>query len=218
MLPFFSNYWEGRYIDGVVVSSIPEKVRRDLINAEIQYGEENVKNHTSKAYLRPYQLRAIEYWKEHNYIGGLEMATGTGKTFTALECIKELFKKVGRKPIVIAVLTMEIARQWLDGWMAFFGKYPILYRSKNKEKYRISEYASIFGNEAVIIATYNFLSGTYFHKEVLPLIGNNAVLIADEMHHLGAPTFRRLIKMPYQFRLGLSATPHRLFDCEGMRR
>lgn len=211
----FSNYWEGRYIDGIVVSDLPERVKRDLINAELQYSEGNANKLPSKAYLRPYQLRAIEYWKKHNYRGVLEMATGTGKTLTAFGCIKELFKEVGRHPIVIAVPTIEVARQWSYGWMAFFGRYPIVYRGVNKEKYHLSEYTSILGDEAVIIATYNFLSGEYFHRKLLPLIGNNAVFIADEMHHLGAPAFRKLIEMPYQFRLGLSATPHRLFDCEG---
>ena len=40
--------------------------------------------------LREYQIEAVASWVDNNYNGIFEMATGTGKTFTALSCFKQL--------------------------------------------------------------------------------------------------------------------------------
>lgn len=211
----FADYWEGRHIDGIVVSSLPDGLKRDVVNASNEYSREHAIKNPGHIYLRQYQLQAMDYWKRSGYIGMLEMATGTGKTLTALACVKELFEREGKHPVVIAVPTGEVAKQWSSSWMAFFGQYPKVYTSVGGDKDKLREYASIFGEGAVIIATYNFLSAEYFSLKVQPFIGNHAVLIADEAHHLGAPQFRNVLSDSYQFRLGLSATPHRLFDDEG---
>src|SRR5690606_30759852 len=41
------------------------------------------------------------------------------------------------------------------------------------------------------------------------------MLIADEAHGIGAPTFRKALLEDFRARLGLSATPTRWFDSEG---
>jgi superfamily II DNA or RNA helicase len=43
----------------------------------------------------------------------------------------------------------------------------------------------------------------------------NSLLIADEAHGLGAPTFRKAMNPSIEARLGLTATPDRWFDDEG---
>ena len=42
--------------------------------------------------LRDYQLRAIDQWFAHDCRGLLEMATGTGKTYTTFQIIWRLWK------------------------------------------------------------------------------------------------------------------------------
>jgi superfamily II DNA or RNA helicase len=43
----------------------------------------------------------------------------------------------------------------------------------------------------------------------------NALLIVDEVHNAGAPTYRKTLRPTFAWRLGLSATPVRHFDEEG---
>ena len=211
----FSDYWEGVHIGGIVVSELPEELKEQVVIAAKEYSKEQGPRKASNASLRPYQRKAVDYWKQNGYRGMLEMATGTGKTRTALECVNELVNEEGRHPIIIAVPTGEVAKQWSSSWMEYFGRYPRIYTPSGGEKANLQEYASIFSNDAVIIATYNFLAGSFFSSKMLPLIGEDALLIADEAHHLGAKKYRDILSGPYRFRLGLSATPHRLFDDEG---
>ena len=46
-----------------------------------------------KIRLRDYQDKAITNWLNNDYKGIFEMATGTGKTFTAFGCVKHLLEK-----------------------------------------------------------------------------------------------------------------------------
>src|SRR5690606_4428198 len=43
----------------------------------------------------------------------------------------------------------------------------------------------------------------------------NPILIADEVHRLGSTTNRIILQLNFKEKLGLSATPERLFDQEG---
>jgi len=211
----FRKYWEGMAIDGIMVSDIPEELKDRVIIAATEFSKEQKNILGSHPCLRPYQREAVNYWKRNGYKGLLEMATGTGKTITALECVKELNNSQGNYPTIIAVPTIEVARQWQASWMTFFGKYPMIYTSEGSKKAGLKEYVSIIGNGAAIIVTYSFLAGKFFRENILPLLGKDALLIADEAHHLGAPKYKEILSWPYRFRLGLSATPHRLFDDEG---
>ena len=61
---------------------------------------------------RPYQKEAYESWCNNNYKGILAMATGTGKTLTALYfLIKEYEKNCIQKNLIV-VPSEELIRQW----------------------------------------------------------------------------------------------------------
>ena len=51
--------------------------------------------------LREYQNEAIKNWKENNYIGIFDMATGTGKTFTGLGAITQLYNDMNGELFVV---------------------------------------------------------------------------------------------------------------------
>ncbi len=217
----FEKYWSGDLNGDAIVLDIPEALRESVIEAKEGY----VKKHKMTLYgeqtegllyLRPYQRQALEYWRSHGRVCMLEMATGTGKTKTAFACIKNLFKEGGRVPVIIAVPTAEVARQWSSGWFDVFGEYPKVYESGKNSRESVRENASVLGKEAVIIGTYSFLSGKYFSNKVLPyLTRHKPALVADEAHHAGAKEFRNVLDNAYLYRLGLSATPIRQFDDEG---
>ena len=70
--------------------------RQDLENAlEQAVNEWEKRNGLSKVQmrkLRPYQKDAIQEWNQNNCRGILEHATGSGKTFTALNAVKDFYK------------------------------------------------------------------------------------------------------------------------------
>ena len=61
---------------------------------------------------RPYQKDAFEAWKENNFNGLLSMATGTGKTKTALFSIKEIESLEGSYQVIVGVPSNLLLEQW----------------------------------------------------------------------------------------------------------
>ena len=60
--------------------------------------------------LRDYQIDAINSFKNNNYNGILQMATGTGKTYTAINIFKEIFNclPASPAPYIKAFVILEI--------------------------------------------------------------------------------------------------------------
>jgi len=52
---------------------------------------------------RDYQKEAYENWIKNDFKGIFAMATGTGKTITALNCLLEFYKKAGSYLAIILV-------------------------------------------------------------------------------------------------------------------
>ncbi|MEZ4662777.1 MAG: DEAD/DEAH box helicase family protein [Caldilineaceae bacterium] len=62
--------------------------------------------------MRSYQNQAIDAWFAHECQGLLEMATGTGKTITALAASIRLFEQENRLAVIIAA---PISTWWISG-------------------------------------------------------------------------------------------------------
>ena len=84
--------------------------------------------------IRPYQESAIQNWKENGYCGIYDMATGTGKTLTALASIEQLFsdnhKRLG---VVIVCPYQHLVEQWVED-IVRFGIKPIVGYSSSSQK------------------------------------------------------------------------------------
>lgn len=163
-----------------------------------------------------YQKDAIDAWIEAGMVGMLSMATATGKTYTALFAIEKLLEQ--SKPILIVVPTTILLSQWKKNISTIYSDVPILlaggeynWRSRTDKRIFISE----LNLPRIILSTMATASSDDF----LEYLGqaNDLVLIADEAHRLGSPTYRRILKLNYYAKLGLSATPERLFDIEGSK-
>ena len=63
---------------------------------------------------REYQIEAIDSWKNNNFKGLLSMATGTGKTLTALYGFTELWKKTERLVTIIICPQQYLVEQWAE--------------------------------------------------------------------------------------------------------
>ncbi len=167
--------------------------------------------------LRDYQKKAIGNWREAGYQGLFEMATGTGKTLTALSGAKLLLAATGKLIVIILVPTLDLADQWKSETRKFLTPDIILANSKNEGWYKeILISLNQFNHNFCIISTYaTFLTPKFQH--ILKLVPEETLLIADEVHNFG--TLKHIAFYPSQlkYRLGLSATPDRYFDEEGSK-
>lgn len=161
-----------------------------------------------------YQYQAIKCWESAGRVGMLSMATGTGKTITALFAISQLVKE-GR-PILILVPSKVLLDQWKEAINRFYPHVPLLlagggykWKANAAKKLFVSDYVQ----PRIILSTMNTASTKDF-KEYFSQ-AENPVLVADEAHHLGSPINRAILKLNFKEKLGLSATPERLFDLEG---
>jgi superfamily II DNA or RNA helicase len=165
--------------------------------------------------LKPHQQRAVTAWVDNDCRGLLAHATGSGKTFTGLFCIRIVLGR-GLHPIVI-VPSELLLQQWSESIRATLGCRTMLCGGGHS-RWRSGLVAAALENESsprVIIAVAATASSDEFRAQVRPF-SNRVLLLSDEVHRLGSPQYRRILEtVPASARLGLSATPERAGDMEG---
>lgn len=162
-----------------------------------------------------YQQIAIEQWENNQHIGMLSMATGTGKTFTALFALNKFINE-GRLAVIL-VPSKLLLDQWKENISEFYPGVPLLLAGGGNN-WKINSMKRIFistiKQPKIILATMATASSadfTAFLKQ-----SPNPILIADEAHRIGSTKYREILnEIKFKERLGLSATPERLFDDEG---
>ena len=168
--------------------------------------------------LRKYQSEAIDAWFENGCRGLWEMATGTGKTITALSALAKLMVEKEHLFVVIACPYQHLVDQWYEE-AARFGFEPILaYKNSatwvNRLNTALVRYNYGVRDIVCTITTQStFIAETM--QKLLSKLKRGAVLVADEVHHLGAERSRKRLTDVFNYRLGLSATPNRWFDESG---
>jgi DNA phosphorothioation system restriction enzyme len=168
--------------------------------------------------LRDYQKEAIEGWKKADFNGLFEMATGTGKTITALAGSATLFQEKGKLAVIISAPYQHLVDQWKEEAEGF-GYRPVLaYRSKKRWLDELNHKIIDFNTNArkfiSVITTHTTFISPDFQESIARLEGE-ILIIADEAHHLGAERGRQNYPGHIPYRLALSATPDRWFDDEG---
>lgn len=169
--------------------------------------------------LRPYQQEAIRNWKKNGYKGMLEMATGTGKTFTALAAIQQLLAEKKRLQIIISCPFIHLAEQWVDEAAKFgFTNAILIGDSRTLWEDNATYQAQLFKRNKVghiiFITTNNSFRSSHFQK-IIEQSFLKTLLIIDEAHYAGAYSLRQALSETIPYRLGLSATPERYGDDEG---
>ena len=216
----FNKYWNLSNDSGFEAVPLPKKSVDKLLAiapAEIEDLDLNTPEQIVKK-PRKYQLDAIEAWKQAGYKGILEMATGTGKTFTARQCVESWKDGKDSSVILITAPTQTIGSQWQEV-MSDLNPITTFSNKPWRELLRdvISNYSLGVSRHIVVIAVQNTASSDDFIIEFGKLISMNVnhLFIADEMHGLGAPVFRKALNNAFEARLGLTATPTRWFDEDG---
>ncbi len=169
---------------------------------------------------REYQKEAYINWVENGYKGIFAMATGTGKTITSLNCLLNEYRRNGNDiyHALILVPTITLVEQWEREVKSF----------NFKEVYKISSKVDWQADVTTLISTAKripvsfILISTYasFVKDKFQSVVRNlpidTIFIADEGHNLASPTVAsKLTEFNPDKRIGLSATPKRVYDPEG---
>jgi len=168
--------------------------------------------------LRDYQEQAIDSWFENNGQGLLEMATGTGKTITALALAQRLFERQGRMNIVIVTPFNQLSSQWMKE-CRMFGLKPIKAFQQSKVwgpqlDESIRAYKKGLTDIAVTVTTNATFSMPTFQQR-LEKMGQNTLIIIDEAHYFGAKNLNKNLPSWVDYRLALTATPTRWMDEDG---
>lgn len=167
-----------------------------------------------------YQIQAIENWKNNQYIGIFDMATGTGKTFTGLGAITKLYQDKGKLAVIIVAPYQHLVEQWVEDILEF-NLRPIIGYSASKQKdwkQRLKKDIFDFKIGALNILCFVTTNATFSSEYVqcqISKLGRNTLLLVDEAHNFGAYNLSKTLNPNIEYRLALSATLDRYGDEEG---
>ena len=167
--------------------------------------------------LRKYQTDAISRWLENGGRGIFEMATGTGKTFTAIGAIKKIQYKEGKILVVIAAPYSNLLSQWKNELSKWYIDSVILESGTWKQTLRDEiSYMNRLKEEkiSVLITSHDLLTNAEFVTQIEKCT-TPMILVADEAHRLGTLSRQQGLSNNYTYRLALSATIARYFDDDG---
>ncbi|WP_168582806.1 DEAD/DEAH box helicase [Gephyromycinifex aptenodytis] len=137
--------------------------------------------------LYPWQMEALEAWRRADRVGVVEAVTGAGKTRVGLAALAEALMDGLR--VVVMTPTQGLVSQWEAQVRELFPGV------------RVSTDATRSPGWHVLVDTVQTLA----HKNPL-WPDERALLVADEAHRYGAPTFAWALRPNFSQRLGLSAT------------
>jgi len=167
-----------------------------------------------------YQKDAINNWIKRSCCGIYDMATGAGKTYTALGSITELSQMLDENLAVIIVAPYQhLVEQWVEDIVKFNVK-PIIAYSYPGQKWRtqFDDAVKAYNVGAIkhfcIIATNATFSLDDF-QNILSKFKKNFCFVVDEAHNFGAKKLSNLLPRKARYRLALSATIERHRDEEG---
>ncbi|MGB3653130.1 MAG: DNA phosphorothioation system restriction enzyme [Rivularia sp. (in: cyanobacteria)] len=168
--------------------------------------------------LRGYQKQAVNNWFANNGRGTLKMATGSGKTITALAVTWELYSQINLQVLLVVCPYRHLVTQWARECEKF-GLQPILaFENVRTWQTQLSEqlYNVRSGSQQflTVITTNSTLISDGFQSQ-LKYFPEKTLIIGDEAHNLGSPKLEESLPRNVGLRLGLSATPERYFDEEG---
>jgi DNA phosphorothioation system restriction enzyme len=168
--------------------------------------------------LRQYQQQAVTNWFANQGRGTLKMATGSGKTITALAIATELYQKIGLQVLLIVCPYRHLVTQWARECQNFNLEPLLAFETVRNWQSQLSTalYNIHSGNQPflTIITTNATLIGEGLQSQI-KYFPAKTLIIGDEAHNLGSPRLEQSLPRNIGLRLALSATPERYFDEQG---
>lgn len=234
----FADFWFGRreYVKILTPSEafcerfvkLGERFDRDKLTLSSYLRERRIEEAKGDIPLFFYQNEAVEAWRNNGYRLLFEMATGTGKTRTAIACMNLL--PAAQSPLVCVVSAPEVtlAHQWESEIEKLGVRFDeVIYADSShggramweKQLGRcLSALAVGRRRWALVLTTHDTVSSPAFIDKLRGAPkGIEVCFVGDEVHGLGAPKRQQGLLDTYRYRIGLSATPQRWFDDAGSR-
>lgn len=208
------------------IMKLGEEFKADKLALESYLSAQKREEARQAISLFPYQFEAVNSWEKHGRRLLFEMATGTGKTRTAIACVNIAKADSDKFVCITAVPEITLARQWLaeyknlgvtfddvviadssSGGKTFWA--PEIRRSVSRIDVGMSK------NLLVLVTHASACSNAFI--ELFENLPAEFIIcfVGDEVHGMGAPKQKRALLERYNLRIGLSATPTRWFDDYG---
>lgn len=234
----FDEIWNGDR-KNVKVFNLPNAVKSDIVRYSSDFKTESIslrKYHSLKLKkynfkqdkkLFFYQADALNKWKNNDYRMLFEMATGTGKTRTAIAGIKYLNQTRNRLITIISTPQNTLSKQWkdeVDAQGLCFDESVVVDGSVTNWEGLLTKllYKNGTGlaDYCVFYTTHITASSDKFTNAMRTCLqpGTEVLFVGDETHWLGARKLQNALLPEYKYRIGLSATPSRWFDDAGTSR
>ncbi len=232
---YFGSLWNGLE-PGIHVREFPDVPHKELMLYRNPEGVEGALNKTRRemkitgTIIRPapavtplmaHQNAVLASWEDNGHRGIVNHATGSGKTLTAIEAIRRWIRP--GLPAIVFVPSDILSAQWAGVARLELSEISpdvlIVGGTQTSRNWETSlpdftRNVSYLGSR-LVIATMQSGSTNRFLQSVIG--GDHLLIIADEVHRIGSPTFRRILSLQTGACLGLSATPKRYGDPEGTR-
>lgn len=225
----FLAYWKDQRPDIADVYDIPESIKAQIVKVKprdiwdlniMRRYRKDKKISENKLSLFPHQERAVYAWKTNGYSLLMEMATGTGKTRTAIGCLLDKLNDSETLLTIVATPQNTLSRQWREDLIRLnitLDREGIIDGSNSKWKKDLELILLDLSDKkikaAIIFTTHDTASSERFVNIIRKNKYNTKILfIGDEVHATGAAKQRNALLPEYDYRIGLSATPERMFD------
>ena len=202
----FDKLWDNEN-DYLEVYNFMDSIRKCILNVVEERKAE--KKNSEPIKLFDYQKEAIEKWVGNGYKGFYIMATGTGKTWTAIYSAKKLIENYPSL-IVIAAPYKPLVKQWAeDVRRAFRDASIVLISSENPQWFSVAKQYVIAqkydaSKQIILITTIKSFYSDRFNA-VMSLSKQEKLLIVDEAHRFTQRDDK--LHVTFRYMLGLSATP-----------
>jgi superfamily II DNA or RNA helicase len=172
--------------------------------------------------MREHQQNALRAWRENSFNGILELATGSGKTITAIYAATRLIEANQGMALIVAVPYQDLADQWCEELRHFNIHAMRCYGEKAEWEPQLrgylqrNAYAQL--EDIALVVVNKTLKSDHFQSLAQQLDPDRLLFVGDECHHHGAVGFVDKLLPDAKFRLGLSATPFHYLDEEANER
>jgi RNA polymerase primary sigma factor len=143
--------------------------------------------------LHEWQKKAIDYFFTHGCKAIFEVTTGAGKSICAIDILKEVIRKNPNIYILIVVpKNVILEKMWFPELM--------------KHGFSMKDIGVFYGGnkECCKITITNMQNISQLPIDIFSMI------ILDEIHNYCTPRLLKILKHPFQYKLGLSATLERI--------
>ena len=239
----FARLWSGETGSSTIVCALPEAIEQGLNFVMAQFPEPPMADEETSRLnaffgkhavgdagrptvpktlrgspfeMREHQLEALRAWSSNGYNGILELATGAGKTMTAIYAATKTAEGNEGIALIVAVPYQDLADQWCEELRLFNIHAIRCYGSRGEWEPVVNAYLRRNRDQQkefiAVVVVNKTLKTDHFQAFARQLDGSRLFFIGDECHHHGSSGYLGKLLPSAGFRIGLSATPFHYLD------